>query len=72
MLKYENECVSCPPEMGCIGSACPYRNVPRWYCDECEAECDREDLRILGDKQLCWNCFIDLAWDAAETPEEES
>ena len=31
MIKYENECVGCPPERGCLGSSCPYMNVPRLY-----------------------------------------
>ena len=29
MIKYEDECVGCPPERGCLGSVCPNRNVPR-------------------------------------------
>lgn len=35
MRKHENECVGCPSEMGCIGNACVYKNVPRDYCDIC-------------------------------------
>ena len=36
MIKYENECVGCPPEMGCLGDECSNRNVPHYYCDKCD------------------------------------
>lgn len=35
MLRYENECVGCHSEIGCMGDICPNRNVPRRYCDIC-------------------------------------
>lgn len=35
MVQYENECVGCHTEMGCMGEICPNRNVPRRYCDTC-------------------------------------
>ena len=38
MIKYENDCVGCPPEIGCLGSSCPNRNVPHTYCDRCSDE----------------------------------
>ena len=34
----EDECVSCPPEVGCLGSACPKKNVAHYYCDKCVKE----------------------------------
>jgi hypothetical protein len=55
MVKYENECVGCPAELGCLGSACPNRNVPHFYCDECEE--DVEELFKWDDKQLCIDCI---------------
>ena len=51
MIKYENECVGCPPERGCLGSSCPYINVPRLYCDDCGEE--DEKLYENDDEQLC-------------------
>lgn len=54
MIKIENECVGCPPEIGCIGNSCPYLNVPRFYCDEC----DNEDTLYWWDgRQLCLDCI---------------
>lgn len=54
MIKYENECVGCPPEMGCMGSSCPNRNVPRFYCDKCKEE---EELYEFDGEQLCIECI---------------
>lgn len=71
MLRIEDHCVGCPDGVPCLGAACPNRNAPVWYCDECEAEVLREDLRILGGKQLCYDCFCEEAWDSADEPEEE-
>lgn len=71
MLKHVDECVGCPPEKGCLGSACPNRNVPRWFCDECENEFERDELRVFNGKQLCYDCFCEEAWLSADEPEEE-
>lgn len=59
MIKYENECVGCPTEMGCIGSACRYMNVPHYYCDECGYEAD-ELYEYYGD-ELCLYCLDKIA-----------
>lgn len=61
MIKYENECVGCPPEMGCMGNACPYRNVPVYYCDECGEEIGYEDVYTTdGANHLCKNCYENI------------
>lgn len=54
MIRVEDECVGCPPEMGCLGSSCPYKNVPRFYCDKCGFE---EDLYWYDNEQLCIDCI---------------
>lgn len=55
MVTYENECVGCPPEMGCMGSACLYRNVPHYYCDKCG--CETKTLYEIGNEgQMCVEC----------------
>ena len=66
MLKYENECVSCHTEMGCMGDICPNKNVPRRYCDTCECE-DYAKYTIDGDdyceehaKEYIFAAFDDL------------
>lgn len=55
MVKYEDECVGCPTELGCLGSACPNRNVPHFYCDECKDEV--ETLYHYDGKELCLECI---------------
>lgn len=55
MKRISNECVGCPPEMGCIGSCCPHRNVTRYYCDECGAEGKLYD--VYGE-ELCADCAL--------------
>ena len=51
MVKYEDECVGCPKELGCMGSACPNRNVPHFYCDKCGEEVDE-----FYEDALCIDC----------------
>lgn len=58
MIKYENECVGCPPEMGCLGVTCPNRNVPRFYCDKCK--CEAEELWTLEGYEVCEDCLKTL------------
>lgn len=55
MKKVENECVGCPPEMGCLGDSCPNRNVTRFYCDRCGEE---ETLYYYYDEELCADCLL--------------
>jgi len=58
MIQYEDECVGCPPEMGCLGSMCPNRNVPRIYCDICGEEIDSDSERwdLNTDYHVCEDC----------------
>lgn len=55
MIEYENECVGCPPHMGCLGGACPHQNVPHYYCDFCHDEVD-ELYEVDGD-DYCEYCL---------------
>ncbi len=70
MIEYKDDCVGCPPEMGCRGSGCPLSNVPHWYCDDCEDEMDPFDLRLYNGKMLCRECLSERAWEEAEWVEE--
>ena len=56
MIKYENDCVGCPPEIGCLGSTCPYVNVPHCYCDNCQGEFD--ELYNYNGEQWCEDCIL--------------
>ena len=57
MIKYENECICCPPEMGCLGSTCRNRNVKHLYCDRCKVAC--EELYDVDGEELCEECLKD-------------
>lgn len=54
MIEYENECVGCG--LPCYGNACPNRNVPHYYCDECG---DKEQLYEFDGQELCIRCIKD-------------
>ena len=54
MVEITNECVGCPPEMGCLGSSCPNRNVKRFYCDECKEE---TQIYEFDGEELCIDCI---------------
>ena len=57
MTEYENDCVGCPPEIGCLGSTCPNRKIPHTYCDKCGDEALIYSLDD-DDEQLCEECMI--------------
>ena len=56
-IRYEDECVSCPSEMGCLGISCPKRNVKHYICDECGEEIDV--LYYLYGAELCADCVLE-------------
>ena len=55
MRRLEDECVGCPEGMGCLGSSCPYKNVPHFYCDRCG---DETKLYHFEDEELCADCLL--------------
>lgn len=55
MRKIENECCGCEPELRCLGSHCPNRNVVRFYCDRCGEE---TQLYHYDDMELCADCLL--------------
>ena len=65
MIRIENDCVGCPKEMGCLGSSCPYRDVPHYYCDECgeEISCLYALQSVwsggISDEFYCEECILD-------------
>lgn len=57
MLKLENECVGCTSlGLSCMGSSCPNRDVPRYYCDECGEE---TTLYYYEGFEWCADCIIE-------------
>ena len=56
MITYEDECVGCPTEIGCMGSSCPNRNVKHLYCDKCKE--DVEKLYKYDGQEICEECLL--------------
>ena len=54
----EDECVGCPKEIGCLGEFCPNRNVPHYYCDDCEDEFEPNELYMYDGEMLCSECLL--------------
>ena len=57
-VRYENRCVGCPPERGCMGDACRYRNVAVFVCDRCGEDIEGDVTEIDGE-MLCEDCLGD-------------
>lgn len=55
-VRHENQCVGCPPEMGCLGSVCPNRNVAIFTCDRCDEDIEGEVFEV-DDEDLCEDCL---------------
>lgn len=58
MKRYENGCVGCPPEMGCVGGFCPQRELVIYVCDRCGDDIDDDDVYMVDDKHLCQSCLL--------------
>lgn len=57
MIKYEDGCVGCPTDLGCIlGNSCPYKNIPVYICDCCHEEIEGSVYEVDGE-HLCQTCL---------------
>lgn len=70
MVKYQDECVGCPREIGCLGNACPHIHVPVYYCDKCGRDTEYEHLRRLEGGDICTSCFFDTVDEDHPNPYE--
>jgi len=61
MIRFENECIGCPSNMGCIGDACMYRYSPVYICDKCGDEVD--ELYEYFGEEYCEECLRSLGID---------
>lgn len=67
MINIENDCVGC--ELPCLGDACPYSNVPHYYCDKCGDEA--EELRNYYGDELCFYCWREEVEDELKAEYEK-
>lgn len=64
-----DECVGCPPEMGCLGRGCPYANVEVTVCDKCG---DDASYKLDGE-DYCENCateYVEHIYDTLSFKEK--
>ena len=70
MIRYEDECVGCSAlGFPCYGAACPNKNVPHAYCDECDEDVGDEELYEYDGEELCYDCLmnrIKIVWPRRE------
>lgn len=66
MIEYEDGCVGCPPELGCLGDSCPNRKIIHTYCDCCGEE---EQLYWYEEEQLCKECITEKVIERLEKVE---
>ena len=58
-VKYEDHCCGCAtPSYPCLGSSCPNRNVPVYYCDNCGEEI--EEVYDVDGEELCEECLKEM------------
>ena len=60
MRKEENDCVSCPAGVPCLGKSCPIRRVERIYCDNCGDEIDPDYATEIDGYDYCYDCAEEL------------
>ena len=60
MIRIEDECVGCSPEIGCYGEVCPLRNVEHYFCDHCCEEIEGADVYTVDDEDLCEDCLKEM------------
>ena len=65
MRTVNNECVDCG--LPCIGDACRYKNVIRYYCDKCKEEFNSDELYDVDGEMLCIDCLMKQFKTIAET-----
>lgn len=59
MIEYEDNCVGCPKEMGCLGDTCPKRHEKSIYCDHCGCDLQNEYIEYDGG-EYCEECFEEI------------
>ena len=59
-ITYKNDCCGCAvPGYPCLGNACPNRNAPHYFCDECKDEFSPKELHQYDeDTMLCEKCLL--------------
>lgn len=59
MIREEDQCVGCPPEIGCLGRVCPRRRVMVLICDRCGSGYRVEEGIGKNGEDLCYDCLAE-------------
>lgn len=59
MVVYNDLCVGCPAELGCLGRSCPYLDVPETICDIC----GEHAMYMLDGDDYCEQCAYNYLMD---------
>ena len=57
--------------MGCLGSQCPHRHVPHFYCDECGEEFDPDELYVIDGRWYCEDCLKEILQRVSDLDEDD-
>ena len=68
MVRYEDHCVDCHDSISCFSHTCRLVNVPVYYCDKCGEETPREDIRRMGEGDICIDCFFKMVGESHPNP----
>lgn len=66
MVEYISDCNGCPE---CHYCGRKTRKVSVYHCDECGDEYDTSELRRIDGKDICLDCYIEMAnsqWEDSE------
>lgn len=60
MIRYENDCCDCDVAGYPCNDSCTLRHNPHYFCDECNEECDVNELYKydIDATELCATCLL--------------
>lgn len=70
MRREENDCVSCPAGVPCLGRSCPMTHVEHIYCDNCGDEIDPDYVIESEGCDYCYECASELGLLEEEEEDE--
>lgn len=68
MVEYQDDCVACG--LPCTPACKYYRKVPHFFCDNCGAECDPDEIYTGPDTgaDLCEECVLEEVKQGLKRP----
>lgn len=57
MRKIVNECCGCAVPSYPCSESCPLREVEHYFCDNCDADIDLDEVYEVDGEHLCLDCL---------------